>query len=263
MNKINYQKKTEEIIGSFNGERKALLLHSCCAPCSSYCIEYLSRYFDITVFYYNPNLYPDEEFKMRVDEQKRFIEEFNKREKESADEQKRLVEGFNKKGKEFTDEQRRFVEGFNNNGEESADVQKCFMEDFKKRGEATGETFAEVKIIEGDFEKELFYDNVKGLEKEPEGGARCEVCFKLRLSRTAEVAEENGFDYFATTLTISPLKNAEMINEIGQGIARDYNAKYLSTDFKKKNGYKRSIELSREYSLYRQDYCGCIYSIRE
>lgn len=180
---------------------KKLLLHSCCAPCSSYVIEYLSQYFEITVFYYNPNIYPDEEYYMRVKEQQRFISEFP--------------------------------------------------------------TKLPVHFIEGDFEKERFYEVSKGFENEPERGARCTECFKLRLGETAKLAKEQGFDYFCTTLTISPLKNAELLNEIGQELEKQYGVKWLVSDFKKNNGYLRSTEISKEYGMYRQDYCGCVFSKRE
>jgi len=199
----NYQILLDELIkkNEFEGVIPTLLLHSCCAPCSSYVIEYLSNYFKITVFYYNPNIYPDEEYYLRVKEQQRFINEFP--------------------------------------------------------------TKYPVKFIEGDFEKDKFYDIVKGYEKCEEGHERCSLCFNLRLSKTLEVAEENDFDYFATTLTISPMKNAEVLNNIGLQIAEKSNVKYLPSDFKKKNGYKRSTEISKEYGMYRQNYCGCVYSVRE
>lgn len=201
MNDRNYSKELEKIIENLKGETKTLLLHSCCAPCSSYCIEYLSEFFEITVFYYNPNIYPDEEYLLRVKEQQNFIKSFP--------------------------------------------------------------TKYPVNFIEGDFEKERFYEAARGLEKAREGGERCGKCFELRLSKTLEVAEKNNFDYFATTLTISPLKNAKLLNEIGEEISKESKTKYLVTDFKKKNGYKRSTEISREYGMYRQDYCGCVYSYNE
>ena len=206
MNKVNYQKKLDEIISYImsDAERKApprLLLHSCCAPCSSYCIEYLSDYFTVTVFYYNPNLYPDEEYQRRSSEQKRLISEMN--------------------------------------------------------------TKYHVTYIDEGFDSAEFYKSVKGFEREPEGGLRCKKCFELRLSRTAKRAVEEGADYFGTTLTISPLKNAQILNEIGEELSKQYGVMWLPSDFKKKNGYKRSIELSREYGLYRQDYCGCVFSRQE
>ncbi|MCR5272249.1 MAG: epoxyqueuosine reductase QueH [Lachnospiraceae bacterium] len=199
----NYSKKLEELIS--NNEKAGivptLLLHSCCAPCSSYCIEYLSDYFEITVFYYNPNIYPDEEYFHRVKEQERFISVFP--------------------------------------------------------------TKYPVKFIEGDFEKDKFYETVKGYEKCEEGGERCEKCFNLRLKKTFDKACELGLDYYATTLTISPMKNAALLNEIGYKIADGSNVKWLPSDFKKKNGYKRSTEISKEYGMYRQNYCGCVFSVRE
>ncbi|MBR5827319.1 MAG: epoxyqueuosine reductase QueH [Clostridia bacterium] len=198
----NYQKELEKIIAATEstGEVPKLLLHACCAPCSSYCLEYLSEYFDITVFCYNPNIYPEEEYGYRVSEIKRLIDE--------------------------------------------------------------SEYKHPVKVIEASFEPSEFYTAVKGYEKEREGGERCFICYELRLDETARRAKELGFDFFTTTLTISPLKNAEKINEIGEKLAGKYGIKHLPSDFKKKNGYKRSIELSKEHNLYRQNYCGCVYSQR-
>lgn len=202
MNKRNYQRELDQIIEKIRKEEEAptLLLHSCCAPCSSYVLEYLAEYFQITVFYYNPNIYPDEEYEKRVKEQQRFIKSLPVR--------------------------------------------------------------YPVAFIEGEFEKDKFYEAVKGLEKEKEGGERCFVCYRLRLEKTAELAAKLNMDYFTSTLTISPLKNAEKLNEIGEQLAGQYDAAWLPSDFKKKNGYKRSTELSREYGLYRQDYCGCVFSRR-
>ncbi|MBP5324582.1 MAG: epoxyqueuosine reductase QueH [Pseudobutyrivibrio sp.] len=203
MNKINYQKELDKLIAEFEkeGQVPSLLLHSCCGPCSSYCIEYLSQFFSITVFYYNPNIYPDEEYYHRVKEQQRFINEFPAKHK--------------------------------------------------------------VSFIEGDYDTDRFYEMAKGLENEPEKGARCHKCYDLRLRRTAEVALEKGFDFFTTTLTISPMKDSQILNEIGFSIAKELGARWLPSDFKKKEGYKRSTELSREYNMYRQDYCGCVYSYRD
>lgn len=200
MNRRNYQRELEEIIKKkeADGLIPKLLLHSCCAPCSSYVIEYLSSYFKILVFYYNPNLYPDEEYEKRVKEQMRFIQAFPAKHP--------------------------------------------------------------VEFLSGDFEKERFYEAVKGLEQEPEGGARCFACYRLRLTETAKTAKRLGMDYFTTTLSISPLKNAVKLNEIGEELAEEYGVAYLPSDFKKKNGYHRSVELSKEYGMYRQDYCGCIFS---
>lgn len=197
--KINYQIETDKILNTINGTCvPTLLLHSCCAPCSSYVIEYLSAYFDITVFYYNPNIETDDEFNKRAAEQVRFIEDFSTKNK--------------------------------------------------------------VKYVIAEYNPKEFYENVKGFENEPEGGKRCRECFKLRLEKTAEYARKNSFDYFTTTLTISPLKNSQLINEIGKDLAEKYNIKYLYSDFKKKSGYLRSCQLSREYDLYRQNFCGCIFS---
>lgn len=197
MNKVNYQAELDKIINGLEFTPR-LLLHSCCAPCSSYCIEYLSKYFEITVFYYNPNISQSEEYQKRVAEQIRLIE--------------------------------------------------------------TMPTKNEVSYIIGDYEPEKFFAAVKGLEHCSEGGERCFVCYEQRLDKAAQVALEGGFDYFTTTLTISPLKNSQKLNEIGLKLQDKYGIKYLVSDFKKKNGYKRSTELSREYNLYRQDYCGCVYS---
>ena len=198
MNKTNYQKELDKIISNQNDNVPTLFLHSCCAPCSSYVIEYLSNHFAITVFYYNPNIYPDTEYTFRSNEQKRLISEMK--------------------------------------------------------------TKYPVTYIDEDYDSSQFYKAVKGLEKEPEGGKRCEKCFELRLERTAQRAAESGFDYFATTLTISPLKNAQLINDIGNSLAEKYSVNWLPSDFKKKGGYKRSIELSKIYNLYRQNYCGCVFS---
>ena len=184
-----------------------MFLHSCCAPCSSYVLEYLRKFFAITVFYYNPNITEQEEYFKRVEEQKRLIREFN-----------RQLEDVN------------LTEAY------------------------------PIEVIEGDYQRELFFDSVKGLENCKEGGERCFVCYELRLRETAKRAKELQADYFTTTLTISPLKNAAKLNEIGERLAQEYSVPFLPSDFKKKNGYQRSIELSKEYDLYRQDYCGCIYS---
>ncbi len=203
MNKVNYQKELDKLIKKLDeeGSVPSLLLHSCCGPCSSYCIEYLSQFFNITVFYYNPNIYPDEEYYTRVKEQERFIKEFP--------------------------------------------------------------TKHPVSFIEGDYDTKSFYEMAKGLEQEPEKGARCHKCYELRLRRTAQVAKEKGFDFFTTTLTISPMKDSQVLNEIGQRIATEEGVSWLVSDFKKKEGYKRSTELSKEYCMYRQDYCGCVYSYRD
>lgn len=197
---INYQAMLERTIAARDGT-PSLLLHSCCAPCSSYVLEYLSRYFQITVFYYNPNIYPPEEFFKRRTEQERFIS---------------LMPAENL-----------------------------------------------ISFIGAEYESESFYETVKGLEKIPEGGERCFACYRLRLERTAKLAAEKGFDYFTTTLSISPHKNAGKLNEIGGELAEKYGVSYLFSDFKKKNGYKRSTELSKIYGIYRQNYCGCVFSMRE
>ncbi len=200
MNRINYSVKTEEIIKINKREQimPSLLLHACCAPCSSACLEYLNENFKVTVFYYNPNISPMEEFEKRLAEEKRLVLEMP------------LAE--------------------------------------------------EVRIIEGEYDHGEFLNAVRGLEGEPEGGKRCFECYRLRLEKTAALAKEKGFDYFCTTLSISPLKNAQKINEIGYEIGEKYGVKWLPSDFKKKEGYKRSIELSKRYGLYRQNYCGCVFS---
>ena len=199
----NYQKELDKLIekNKKEGITPSLLLHACCAPCSSYCLEYLAEYFKITVFYYNPNIYPESEYAHRVAEEKRLIASLPVKNK--------------------------------------------------------------IDFIEGRFDPSEFYYAVKGLETAKEGGERCFTCYELRLRETARLAKEQGFDYFTTTLTISPLKNAAKLNEIGEALAEEYGVLHLPSDFKKKEGYKRSIELSRQYSLYRQNYCGCVFSRRE
>lgn len=198
--KINYQIILDKEIQALDGRRPSLLLHSCCGPCSTYVLEYLSQYFNITVFYYNPNIYPPEEFEKRTVEQKKLIE------------------------KMFSDNS--------------------------------------VGFVEGQYDDDRFYETVKGLEYVPEGGERCFKCYRLRLEETAKKAQEGDFEYFTTTLSISPHKNAQKLNEIGEAVAKEYGLKYLLSDFKKKNGYKRSCELSAQYEIYRQDYCGCVFSVR-
>ena len=195
--KTNAQKEMDKLIEKLDNV-PTLLIHACCAPCSSYVLEYLSQYFHIIILYYNPNITSVEEYNYRLSEEKRLIDELPVK--------------------------------------------------------------YPVKLIAGDYNPESFFFLLKGLEREPEGGKRCEVCFELRLREAAEKCREIGADYFLTTLTISPLKNAELINSIGEKLAEEYGVKYLPSDFKKKNGYKRSIELSREYDLYRQNYCGCVFS---
>ena len=199
MEKRNYQRELDVLINRLENKPK-LLLHSCCAPCSSYVLEYLSKHFDITVLYYNPNIYPEKEYFFRENEQERFINEV-----------------------------------FSN----------------------------DVKFKKEEYNPDEFYTAVKGLEGIKEGGERCFKCYLLRLEKTAQVAKENNFDFFTTTLSISPYKNAEKLNEIGEALSGKYGVKYLVSDFKKKNGYKRSTELSREYNIYRQDYCGCVFSKAE
>ncbi len=196
--KINYQKKLDVLLEGLDKKVPKLLLHCCCAPCSSYCLEYLSQYFSITAMYYNPNISPEEEYHKREQELKRLIS---------------LMPVKNP-----------------------------------------------VSFLTCDYNSDEFYSAVKGLENAPEGHERCFKCYELRLAKAAEYAAENNYDYFCSTLTISPLKNAQKINETGERLSKIYSVKFLPSDFKKKNGFKRSIELSRQYDLYRQDFCGCVFS---
>lgn len=191
---MNYQLVLDNILSTIENRPK-LLIHACCAPCSSYCLEYLNPYFDITIMYYNPNIYPDMEYNRRLQELKDFI--------------KKLP--------------------------------------------------YEIKLIEMPYNTDEYYNSIKGYEKLGERSWRCYKCYEFRMEECAKVAKDN-YDYFTTTLSISPYKDAKWINEIGEKLEKKYQVKYLYADFKKKNGYKRSIELSKEYNLYRQDYCGCVYS---
>lgn len=202
MNK-NYQKELDHLIEQIKQSSKIphLFLHGCCAPCSSYVLEYLSQYFEISLFFYNPNISPEDEYQKRIEEIRRMIGQM-----------------------EFANP---------------------------------------VSIVEGAYDPQKFYEMAKGLEKIPEGGERCFKCYRLRMEETAKAAQKAGADYFTTTLSISPLKNAMKINEIGEELEDLYGVVHLPSDFKKKNGYKRSIELSHEYGLYRQNYCGCVFSKRE
>lgn len=203
MKKDNYHLKMCEMIKEYCSEDTVpkLLLHSCCAPCSSYCLEFLSQYFKITVLYYNPNIYPPEEYFMRAEEQERFINRFPAKHA--------------------------------------------------------------ITYAEGDYNTDKFYEMARGMEHLPEGQERCFACYELRLREAAEYAKANGFDFFTTTLSISPLKNAAKLNEIGEKLEQEYGIKYLYSDFKKQNGYKRSTEISNEYGMYRQYYCGCVYSKKQ
>ncbi len=200
---MNYQKELEKQLSNLEKENKVprLLLHSCCAPCSSYVMEYLSNYFEITVFYYNPNIFPENEYTKRILEQQMLINDMNMKH--------------------------------------------------------------EVSFLAGAYDREKFYELAKGLEHLKEGGERCFRCYSLRLEEAARIAQDGEFDFFTTTLSISPMKNAEKLNEIGVKLGEQYGVAYLQSDFKKKNGYKRSIELSKQFGLYRQDYCGCEYSYRD
>lgn len=203
MNKINYQLMLDKITAKNEGEDilPSLLLHSCCAPCSSYTIEYLSKYFSVTILYYNPNISDKDEYEKRKAEQIRLIN--------------------------------------------SMPLQ------------------SKVSFMDCDYNSSEFFDIARGYEDYCEGGERCFRCYRLRLEKTARLAKENSFDYFCTTLTISPLKSSQKINEIGFELEKEYNVSWLPSDFKKREGYKRSIELSKEYNLYRQNYCGCIYSKKQ
>lgn len=205
MNKRNYQKELEEIISQIkkDGKRRKLFLHSCCAPCSSYCLLYLAEYFEIIDYFYNPNISPKDEYDKRTEELSRLVDTFNR-----------------EKGYSIT-------------------------------------------LIEGEYEPERFYNAVRGYEDCMEGGERCFICYKLRLEETAKLAKQYEADYFTTTLTISPLKNAEKINEIGEELSKIYDVSHLPSDFKKRDGYKQSVKLSAEYDLYRQNFCGCVYSKKE
>lgn len=197
---MNYQLLLDDTLKEIinKGIKPKLLLHVCCAPCSSYVLEYLYKYFDITVFYYNPNISSIDEYNKRYNEEVRFVSEYP----------------FDCK----------------------------------------------INVVNGNYDNYRFEEIIKGLENEKEGGSRCLKCYRLRLLESAKYAKENGFDYFTTTLTISPYKNSKVLNEIGDEISKEIGVKYLFSDFKKRDGYKRSIELSHKYNLYRQDYCGCIYS---
>ncbi len=253
--KSNYQKKLEQIISQKETQGMRLFLHSCCAPCSSYVLTYLREYFRITVFYYNPNITEDAEYHKRVEEQKRLIETLN-REAAAADDKRKGATA------EAVDGERKGAAAEAADGEPGCDevaasgaAGMCVPQ-----GHATP---YRIEVIEGEYEPERFFHMAEGMEECPEGGERCFACFALRLSETIKRAAEDGYDYAATTLTISPLKNAEKLNEIGEKLCADTAVKWLPSDFKKRDGYKKSIELSKKYDLYRQDYCGCIYSKAE
>ena len=207
MNKVNYQRELDKTLErlAVEGKKPSLLLHACCAPCSSYVLEYLSAYFEITLYFYNPNIAPREEYEKRLEELERLCLEMQEAERLSLP----------------------------------------------------------VKILAGEYEPERFTRLAQGREELPEGGERCFACYALRLGEAAKVAKEGGFDYMTTTLSISPYKNAEKLNEIGRNLEQQTGVAYLYSDFKKKNGYQRSIALSQEFDLYRQDYCGCEFSPAE
>jgi predicted adenine nucleotide alpha hydrolase (AANH) superfamily ATPase len=192
----NFQTETDKMINSFeDGERPGLLLQSCCGPCSSYVLEYLTKYFDVSLLFYNPNIQPGEEYDLRLSNQLKLLE-----------------------------------------------------------------AFPQVKFLPCGYEGEVFEEAARGLETEPEGGARCDACFRLRLSFAARLAATNGFPFFCTTLTVSPHKNAERINALGEELGKEFGVRWLPSDFKKRGGYQRSIVLAAEHGLYRQDYCGCLFS---
>lgn len=198
---VNYQKMLDETLRTLDGSAPTLLLHACCAPCSSYVLEYLSGYFRITLFYYNPNISPETEYRKRVAEVERLIGEFPAK--------------------------------------------------------------YPVRLAEGRYEPERFFEMAKGHETDPERGERCTLCYRLRLEEAAKYAGDNGFEWFTTTLSLSPYKDARRLNDIGAEMEQKYGVKYLHSDFKKRGGYLRSIELSRVYHLYRQNYCGCVFSQRD
>ena len=197
---MNYDLKMEEIIKNIS-EGSTLLLHACCAPCSSTVLERLGNFFNISILYYNPNITNKDEYEKRLEEIRKFTSSFD--------------------------------------------------------------TKYPIEVISGRYEPKEFFDIVRGLEDEPERGKRCYKCYELRLKETAKIAKEKGFDYFTTTLSLSPYKDAKWINEIGEELEKELEVNFLYSDFKKRNGYKRSIELSNEFNLYRQDYCGCVYSVRD
>lgn len=197
---MNYDLEMEKQMSNLK-EGDTLLLHACCAPCSTACLERVANFFKVTIFYYNPNITDESEYRKRIEEIKKLLTLINPKYK--------------------------------------------------------------VELLEGDYDPNKFFEMAKGLETEPERGKRCYKCYEMRLEETAKIASKLGFNNFCTTLTLSPHKNANWINEIGEKLNNEYESNYLYSDFKKKEGYKRSIELSKEYNLYRQDYCGCIYSKRD
>lgn len=200
-NRINYQLEMEKVLASLPaGAKPKLLLHACCAPCSSAVLERLREHFSITILYYNPNIYPPQEYHRREQELERFLQDAS---------------------------------------------------------------MSGISLIELPYDPQEFYTAVKGLEAEPERGERCTVCYRLRMEQAARYAAAHGFDWFTTTLSISPVKDPVRINQIGQELAQKYGVAHLPSEFRKKNGYKRSLELSAEYGLYRQDYCGCVFSVRK
>lgn len=209
MNKKNYNDILNSIIDKIkeDGTCPSLLLHSCCAPCSSAVLKKLSPFFNITIFYYNPNISLKDEYEKRKNEEINFIKELNK--------------------------------------------SKVFK------------NAHDIKFLDCDYNNKDFFNAVKGYENELEGGKRCKICYKLRLEETAKQAKQNGFEFFSTTLSVSPYKDSEALNDIGKELSEKYDINYLFSDFKKENGYKNSIELSKEYGLYRQDYCGCVFSLKE
>lgn len=198
MNKRNYHKDLVKLIEGLD-YRPRLLLHSCCGPCSTYVLDFLKDHFDISILFYNPNIYPEEEYFYRKEEQEALVEKM----------------------------------GLN------------------------------IEVLPVDYRKEEFYTMAKGLEEEPENGARCLACYRLRLEEAAKVAREKGYDYFTTSLSISPHKDSQVLNQIGRTLEEKYRVKYLYSDFKKNDGFKKSVDLSKKYDMYRQDYCGCEFSMRD
>lgn len=241
MNRVNYQKELDRITDGLGDTRPSLLLHACCAPCSSYCLEYLREYFDITVYYYNPNIASKEEYDKRLNEERRLIEALN--------EQVNIYADLKKTGQQAT-----YM-----NAEVHYDevTDSVIFPGNMSAGKRTGL----ISLIPGEYNPELFCEKVRGYENCPEGGDRCGICFRMRLGSSYDVATDIEAEFVTTTLTISPLKNADRINEIGMLLEKETSpVKWLPSDFKKKEGYKRSIELSSLFGLYRQNYCGCSFS---
>ena len=223
---MNAQFEMDRLLNDPNVKGKTLLLHACCAPCSSYVLTYLRSTFRITVLYFNPNITAEEEYRKRATEEKRFIDALNSQ----------------------------------LSGKGNGDITNPGTEDEEAENPAAA---YRIEYVDGRYEPAEYMEAVKGYEDCPERGERCTICFRMRLGESAKYASENGFDFFATTLTLSPLKNTDLLNQIGLEEGKKYKVAYLPSDFKKKGGYQRSIELSKEYGLYRQDFCGCAFSKAE